>query len=361
MSPTIRRELVVITAVEWRNLIARREIRIAKNRIVSVADFDDSKSVSKLFGIAPFTKLGSSVDVFILELKENWLSSCPKNPDAPRESAFLHLDHVQNHHTVSAHDIDYYGQIGAKYGVILTSAILERQWADWTIRQKVSDSMRAADELLSSLKLPVREGPKRPDKTKWWDLASLSLHLSRPSKSKLTHAETFVLHVREIADRAANVRDSDAFRIAAVLEWIEIRTGKNPLNRTTRASVLPALQEAKAFAFEDCSSSTSAALEMLRQSFPKAFTQEISPRFIGFAARLETDARSLKLRQISLHNALEHMGRDGQDSRLLGFLVSIWLGVEHSNQLLMASTFQDLVEVQWETENMNQPKDSLRD
>jgi hypothetical protein len=115
-----RQTLLAINSTEWLNLCARGSIRMSKRRPVPVSTSASERDMEKVFATAPFTKLSSSVDIFVLEIEEEWAKSKRGHRSFPSEILQLNLADVIKHHPAALEHFEYYNDIGSKCGVNLS-------------------------------------------------------------------------------------------------------------------------------------------------------------------------------------------------------------------------------------------------
>lgn len=167
------RNLLAINSTEWRNLIQVGDIRISKRRIVKTSYQHTEKELFRVFSLAPTTKIGSSVDLFVLELSADWQSKCSKHDAFPPEIVWLSVSDVLSHHPVAKSDFEYFSTDAEKCGVQLASADFETQWRQWVESEKISISCKLADELQKLLGFEQSQSTKRIDGYKWRDVSKL--------------------------------------------------------------------------------------------------------------------------------------------------------------------------------------------
>lgn len=348
----IRQTLLAINSTEWLNLCARGSIRMSKRRSIVVNSPASAREMEKVFAAAPFTKLGSSVDLFVLVISDDWVAAKRGHRSYPSEILQLKISDVKGHHPVALEHFEYYKSIGIKCGVHLGDPIFEKAWVYWITNETIRASSDAADELQRAFHVNPSSGSKRADKYKWDDIARLVLRPNEAIKAKPAHVETLLSNIRKIADAVSPTRDSEQFYIACAIEWTDIRLNKDPLkNRVTKDTITSALANAKELPLGTPSEQTLAALNLIAKTFPKAFTEEISPVGVAHIVRLLTDARTKKLKAETVIEILNYHGSASAISTLATFVLATSLGIELTNQLVFATSQLNLVEIKWDSHN----------
>lgn len=345
--------LLAINSTEWLNLCARGSIRMAKRRPVLTSIPATDRELEKVFAAAPFTKIGSSVDLFVLVIDEDWAKAKRGHRSYPSEILQLNLADVKDHHPVAREHFDYYSNIGSKCGVHLADPIFESAWVYWITNETIKASCEAAEHLQRALIIQPSSESKRTDKYKWEDIARLVFRPNESIKAKPAHLETLLSNVRRIADAVSSTRDTDQFYLACAIEWIDVRLNKDPLKKKAHKDVLlPALAAAKELPLGATpSDQTTESLNLLTETFPKAFTDEISPIVVAQVVQLLTEARSKKLKPETVFRILNSHDRASATSTLISFVLATYLGIELTNQLIRATSQVDLVDINWDIPN----------
>lgn len=347
-----RQTLLAINSTEWLNLCARGSIRMHKRRPVTINNPPSEREMEKVFAAAPFTKLGSSVDLFVLVIEDDWPKSKRAHRSFPSEILHLNLSDVKEHHPVAVEHLEYYNNIGSKCGVRLADAIFEKTWVYWITNETIRASSDAADRLQRAFHIHPSSETKRTDKYTWDDIARLVLRPNEGIKSKPGHIETLLSSIRRIADAVSSTRDSEQFYLACAIEWTDIKLNKDPLmNKATKDALQEALTGAKDFPLGAPSEQTSATLRLVAETFPKAFTEEISPMTVAQIVQLLTEARTKKLKAGTVIRILQAQEGASTTSTLTSFVLATSLGIELTNQLIFALNQDDLVEISWDIPN----------
>ena len=344
-----RKTLIAINSTEWLNLCARGSIRMSRRRPVLTSAPPSNREMEKVFASAPFTKLGSSVDLFVLEVGNDWIKTKPGHRSNPSEMLLLSLSDVIEHHPVAAEHYDYYSNIGSKCGVFLADPIFEQAWLYWITNETISASFDAADRLQRSFQIHLSSENKRADKYKWDEIVRLVLRPNEPIKTKPAHIETLLSNVRKIADAVSSARDSEQFYVACAIEWIDLRLKKDPMKKkSSRELLLAAMASAKENPLGVPSEQTAQALEHLTTSFPKAFNEELTPLVVAHIVQFLTEARTKKLKPETVINILQRFDHKPPSATLITFVLATSLGIELTNQLIQATNQSNLVEMNWE-------------
>jgi hypothetical protein len=351
-SPISHQTLLAINSTEWLNLCARGSIRMHKHRSIQTSVFPTPKEMEKVFASAPFTKLSSSVDLFVLVLRDTWSKDAPKHRAFPSEVLMLKLNDVLSHHPVAEEHLGYYSNLGTQCGVTLDRPIFERDWTSWVLNETYKSAIEAAEILQGIFGFMKSSEVKRSDKYKWEEIAKLVLRPNEEVKKKPSHAESLLRGVREISDAVAAARDSEQFYIACAIEWIEFRTGKDPMKKKMdRIALMGALAKAKEKPIGAPSDETLLVLSRLANSHPKAFTEELSPLTISYAVRLLTESRSKKIQPSTAAQIFNSVDRNNSASTFLAFLLATSLGIELTNKLVIAFSHVDFVDMDWNVTN----------
>ena len=344
-----RKTLIAINSTEWLNLCARGSIRMSKRRPVLTSVPPSNREMEKVFASAPFTKLGSSVDLFVVVVGNDWVKTKRGHRSNPAEILQLSLSDVIEHHPVALEHFDYYSNIGSKCGVFLADPIFEQAWLYWITNETINASHDAADHLQRAFQIRLSSENKRADKYKWDEIARLVLRPNEPIKAKPAHIETLLSNVRKIADAVSSTRDSEQFYLACAIEWIDLRLKKDPMKKKpSRELLLAAMGAAKESPLGVPSEQTSQALEHLTNTFTKAFNEELTPLVVAHIVQLLTEARTKKLKPETVTSILQRLDHETSAATLITFLLATSLGIELTNQLIQAMNQSNLVEMNWE-------------
>lgn len=346
------RLLLVVNSTEWLNLCARKSIRVNRRRAISVPSVPSERQIDKLFALAPFTKINSSVDLFVLEINGEWSKSARRHRAGATDIVVLDLADVNSHHPVAQQDFAYYETLGSRCGVRIAGAAFEKLWSGWVDREVIASSLETAATLQSHLGVMPIGKTRRPDKYMWDDVGRLIVGTFRQHRPRPAHVETLLKEIRRIADAVAATRDSEKFYIACAIEWVNVRSRKDPLkNKKTRESLKEALSKTTDRPISEFSDETRSALELISLTYPKVFTDEISPIVVGLLVRLIGDSRSRRLKPETIYSALQLVGKDTASATLITFAVSLTLGVELTNQLIAATCSVDFADLNWDFVN----------
>ena len=348
----LRYTLLAINSTEWLNLCARGSIRMSKRRPVTVSNPASEREMEKVFASAPFTKIGSSVDLFVLVIEDDWVKTNQGHRSSPSEMLQLNLSEVKEHHPVALEHFEYYNNIGIKCGVQLADPIFERAWVYWITNETIRASSDGAERLQSAVRIHPSSKTKRADKYKWDDLARLVLRPNEPIKAKPAQIETLLSNIRKIADAVSSTRDTEQFYLACAIEWTDIRLKKDPLKKkATRDTLLVALTAAKELPLGAPTALTSEALQLLVDTFPKAFNAELTPMTIAHIVQLLTESRTKKLRPETFSRIIHSLDDKSASATLVTFTLAASLGIELTNQLIIATTQANVAPMNWELPN----------
>ena len=352
MNDSVKQALLAVNSTEWLNLCARGSIRMGKRRPVAVSNPPSKKELEKVFAAAPFTKLSSSVDLFILAIDQDWAKTSAKHQAFPSEILTLSLSDVLTHRPISQSHYDYYSKKVASCGVFLEDAKFESDWEQWIIKETIQASLTAASLLQRSFDLKLYTDLKRADKYKWEDIARLTIRPKDQIKTRPGHLETLLRNQRVISDAVAATYDTEQYFIACLIEWIEVRLRKDPMKKKPLSDILSsALANAKEIPFAAPSEQTLTAINSLSESYPQAFTEELTPATVIQVIRMVSDARSKKLKPESVINTINSFERSGSSASLIAFLIATSLGIELTNQLIHSSSHMEIMDIDWEVAN----------
>ena len=350
--PINKQTLLAVNLFEWLNLCARGSIRMSKRRPITTPINPTHRDLERVFAAAPFTKLTSSVDLFVLVIDNNWIKNSAKHRSYPAEILTLSVSDVLSHHPVSQADFEDFSNKGKTCGVVLDNAIFEAAWIQWTINETLASSIDAATRLQKYLGVPLSSSSKRIDKYRWDDLARLVLRPNETIKKKPAHIETLIRNIRQISDSAAATSECESFYIACAIEWIDLRLKKDPMRKKeTKQLLLSALENAKDRPLGALSDQTHSALRHLHESYPKAFTEELTPLVIAKIVRLQTGSRTKDLKPSIAISEINSLQNDSLAQTLVTFLLATSLGLELTNQLVLATSFDSPVDMNWDIPN----------
>ena len=322
---------------------------MSKRRPVTVSVPASEREMEKVFASAPFTKISSSVDLFILVIDEEWAKSKRGHRSNPSEILQLNLSDVKDHHPVAREHFEYYNSIGSKCGVYLAEPIFEQAWVYWIINETIKASCEAAERLQRALHIQPSSESKRGDKYKWEDIARLVLRPNAAIKAKPAHLESLLSNLRRIADAVSSTRDTEQFYLACAIEWIDVRLNKDPMKKkVTRDPLAAALANAKELPLGAPSEQTSAALTILEETFPKAFTEELTPMTVAHIVQLLTESRTKKLKPETVSRIFSTLDNNSSSATVAAFVLATTLGIELTNQLILATTQANQIPMNWD-------------
>jgi len=341
--------LLVVNMTEWMNLCNRGSIRMNKRRALRVNSQPSTREMNRVFASAPHTKLGSSVDLFVLVLDRNWTEAGKKHRVGLSDVLILDLAHVKSHHPVSQQDFGYFQSLGSKCGVDLSEAIFEDHWLKWVESETLVASCEAAIQLQKHFGVRPIDDVRRFDGYKWEEIAKLVLQPRIQIKSRPGHVETLLKQCRQIVDAVANTRDTENFYLASAVEWVIARSRKNPqTNPATKDALRVAFEKGKGVLSSGVSPDVRASLALIDATFPKAFSPEISSAVVGHVVRVIADVKNKKLNSQSVYSILEDVGRNSPAATLITFVISTLLGVEYTRRLIRTSQTVAFSEMNWD-------------
>jgi hypothetical protein len=347
-----RQTLLAVNSTEWLNLCARGSIRMSKRRPVTVSDPVTHRGMEKVFVTAPFTKMESSIDLFILVISNQWAKSTPRHRAFPSEVMTLSLSDVVSHHPVARDHLEYYRNIASQCGVHLDNAIFEESWLHWVTNETIQASLDSAESLQAALQLDASYRAKRSDKYTWGDIARLVLRPREPVKAKAALAESLLRNISTITDAVSGTRDTEQFYLACAIEWVDIRLGKDPTKtKAIREVVLAALDHARERPIREPSDETRAALDLLQVTFPKAFNDEITPVTVAHIVRLMAETRSKKLLPATVFAIFRSLDEGAPSAALINMVLATALGPELSLNLIRASIQANPMHITWDVPN----------
>ena len=348
---TSYRHLLAVNQSEWRNLIQIGDIRISKRRIVRTSYICTEKDLFRVFSFAPTTKIGSSVDLFVLELSADWTIKCLKHDAHPSEVVWLSVSDVISHHPVAKSDFEYFSTDAEKCGVQLASADFETQWRQWVESEKISISCKIADELQRLLGFEQSLTTKRIDGYKWRDVSKLVINPATKVRQKPGHLEQLLHSVNGIMHNSMGSKDFKSFQIACAVEWINIKLNRNVMKRKeVRDFLEPHIALTRDIPIEASDSSTAIALNYLKECFPRAFTDEVTPLAISSIVELIYDSKNKRIKADRILRIIRESSHGASTSSLLVSLVSSALDPAYGRQLIRSFSSVNLIDIDWSQE-----------
>ena len=346
-----KRILVAVNRTEWLNLLGQNQIRLSRRRPVAVGDRPSQKEMDRVFSLAPHTNVESSIDLFVLELKSSWESSMTNHPTGPPDVRILDRSNVTGHQVVAGEHLGYYSEVAGRYGAVLEKCEFENEWMDWAVREQLISAEACTRRLLQSINRGDAWTPKRADKYKWSDVGRVLLRPSTTVKTRPSHLDQLIKSCSEIADRTAGTRDHQTFHLAVLIVWIEIRTKKNPQKSKLHAArVKSVIEISRAEPFGPATSSTADAAAFFAESYPTAFTNELSPTTVS--AIVEVIHRS-RINDLSPERALQILrnpASTNEEASVLAFTIVASIGVERIGHLIRSSEFQNWIAPDWSSD-----------
>lgn len=345
------RHLLAVNQSEWRNLIQIGDIRISKRRVVKTSYTYTEKDLFRVFSLAPTTNIGSSVDLFVLELTADWPNKCLKHDAHPSEVAWLSVSDVMNHHPAANSHFDYFFPAAEECGVLLSPAEFETQWRHWDESEKISISCKLTDDLQKLLGFEPSLETKRIDGYKWKDISKLVINPATKIKQKPGHLEQLLRSINEIMHNAVGSKDFKAFQIACAVEWINIKLNRNIMKRKeVRDFLEPHITLTRDIPIEASDSSAAVALNYLKECFPRAFTDEVTPLAISSIVELVYDSKNKRIKADRILRIIRESSHGASTSSLLVSLVSSALDPAYGRQLIRSFSSVNLIEIDWSQE-----------
>lgn len=287
--------MLVVTATEWRNLCARRIIRMWTDRQVPFSGSPTAEETSRAFAAAPTTKLDSASDLLVLLLRDSSMSSAVRHPEHEMVG-YLRLSEVAEHHVLSEDVLAYYQAEGAKAGVHVSGGRFEAPWRHWALSESARDSIIGGGVLRATAARGL--GVDDPWALSLIDPDVLTLArraLGDRSVMSGTLLSELLSSSLEIDDAAASTRGTEAYFIVVALEWIERATGINCWDRPAVGSVVrEAVVAAKANGWDAphrLTNGTRAALDLMEAAAPHAFEPGLPPIAVAGVIRLRATAK----------------------------------------------------------------------
>lgn len=324
------RLLLVVTATEWRNLCARGSIRVQPARTVAASSTPSDAQLFSAFSTAPTTKPDSSVDTFVLEVRNEWPSTA-RSHDWNDGVSILELGDVVSHHLVADQDRGYYAPQAEAVGIDLSPDTYEPVWRAWTASEETDAALRAAVTLARQYGVDLSTSMER-----WRPVCravrtrNLRSHDLSPGFRKLLQ------EAAKIDDTAASVRGTQAYWVATALEWIEAATGVYPLDAVgaPRSAVTWALTSGRQVHWETpMIHEVSHALSAIQVASPDAFTEGIGAASVGQIVRLLVESRHHTPKPASVTAALKSASSSPDAAALVCVVASATLGPELVRQL----------------------------
>lgn len=344
--------LLAVNSTEWLNLCARGSIRMSKRRAIKVSTPATNREMERVFASAPFTKMESSVDLFVLQLSPEWPQPKSHHRAHPAEIFKLSLSDVLAHHPIASEHFNYYNNIALSVDINLDSPIYEGAWASWTFKEAIQASSEASEYLEDAFRFKPHGEIKKIGGYKWDEIAQLVLRPNETIKEKPGQIEILIRNIRTIADAVATTRDSEKFYLACAIEWIDVCTNKDPFQKKdTREILEQALDAATERPLGSPSEQTQGALEHLVQAFPKAFKTPISPILVANLVQLLTESRTRKLKTETVLRIFHSLDRTSDEASLISFVLATSLGIENTLQLRRALSANAPSDIDWDAVN----------
>lgn len=345
---------VVLTSTEWRSMLAFGDLRLPKRRVQEVGVPPGAKQRDRLFSWAPTTVLGDSNDTVVVELVDPWLERAERHPAHSSEIVVIALEHVFAHYSVSPESNAYLSADAEKEGVVLSTGRYETAWAEWVGLQQAAVDLAAARALVDTFGIQVDLTRKRQDGYAWHDIIRLARNSKTSVKTKPKHVEDLLRSVRPISNAIAGVHATSAFTLAANIEWVEARLGKDPFaNKAVRETLYAALEVGRTIEWSVDSGAcppVAEALKFLAETFPRAFSPEVSPEVVALTTRLVMSSKDQSLGPIDVASAIGHLRAAGshESAATVCVAVSGALGPLVSHRLARALATVNPTVLDWE-------------
>jgi hypothetical protein len=345
---------VAITASEWRALLGYGELRLARRRVQQLSEPVAAKESNRLFSWAPTTVLGDGNDLLVLDLVEDWASMSRKHPAHPSELLVIPFDAVKTHHCVGATYHAYLSGEAEREGIPLVHGQYDAVWSQWVSEQSTSHEVATAQELLGAFGIDVDLRRKRPDGYAWLDIIRLAKNSKTTVKPRPKQVESLLRAVRGISTAVSGVHGSTAFDIAVNVEWVAVRTGRDPLKKKAlREQIDTALESASQSPWSTQGSESESyieAIKMLEATYPKVYTGEITPSAVSHVIRQVMAAKDRTLRPMDFIGSIHALNGSSRDAAaLLCVAVSGALGPLISKRLIKSLQMVNPIELDWET------------
>lgn len=343
---------IAVTSAEWRSLIGFGELRISKRRAQQVSEPITPKESGRLFAWMPTTVLGDENDIVVLELANDWLEISKKASSHPAELILLSRGAVLSHHCVGPSSLAYLSSEAQREGIELQMGCYQSTWAEWAAEQISSQQIAAVEHLLKSFELDVDMKKNRLDGYRWQDIISLATNSKTVIKTRPKHVESLLRAVREISNSVSGVHSTEAFNIAVNIEWVAVRSGKDPLkNGKLREQIDGAIAVAKNSpwsATQQWNPSTAEAISSLETAFPKVYSDDIRPDTIVHIVRLVMAAKEHALLPKDFAVSMHHLMKlSPQAAILFGAAVAGALGPLMTRRLVRSLEMNNPMELDW--------------
>jgi hypothetical protein len=87
---------------------------------------------------------------------------------------------------------------------------------------------------------------------------------------------------------------------------------------------------------------------MLAETFPKAFTDELTPMTVAHVVQLLTESRTKKLKPETVSRIFYSLDSNSSSATVVAFVLATSLGIELTNQLILATTQVNQVPMNWD-------------
>ena len=327
------RLLLAVTATEWRNLCARGSMRVQPARIAVTSSTPTEAQLFSAFSASPTTKPESSVDTFVLELRNDWPATA-RTHDWNDSVSVLELGHVVSHHLVAEQDRGYYAPQAEEVRVALASDTYEPAWRAWTATEETDAALRAAIQLAGDHSIDLSTSLER-----WRPLSRAVSTRNFRSPDLPSNVRTLLQAATKIDDAAASVRTTQAYWVVTALEWVDAATGTFLLDAggtAPRQKIRWGISWGKQTHWErPMNRMVSNALKTIQSAAPEAFTEGISAATVGHIVRLLIESRHGAPEPASVTAAINSASSSPEEAALTCVIAAAALGPELIHQLRM--------------------------
>lgn len=344
----VSRNVVVLNRTEWLILCSEGRIRLNRRRLVPSQEIPTAREMHRAFALAPHTRTESAIDVFILEVSDEWERIAAKHRAAAPDVRVLNLDDVVAHRAASREHHAYYSGEARKFGVELAEPEFEKHWIDWCTHELVSGGTLGASRLIGALGNTFDYEKPRADRYQWHDVGRVVLRPSYVARPKPGHVDQLIRSWLDIADQVAGTRDLQTFHIAVLIVWVELRTKKDvQLHRRHANSIQQFLDTARTEPFGSPTNSTQEAFAYFESNFQRAFTQELTPLVVSGVLECLLTHRSGDLTPDRAYRILIDLASNHAGQALVAFVMSVNIGLGKTVQLSRAVGLNNWTSPTW--------------
>ena len=328
--------VVVVNSTEWRNLCARGSLRLHADRATSIGRPPDPAELDRAFASAPTTKIDSSLDLFVLEIRPDWRAGA-KTHRAHAEVAIFDIDDVVAHHLVDTEHLDYYTAEATRAGVSITGAAYESAWRRWVRAEVVDAALEAAGWLRDHF--AVADDDQVSCEGLAWDTVIRLTRGETTDDAATSRLAQLISSAPAIDDAAAAVRGTEAYLLACCVEWIDLRLhrdalAESPIDQMCRAA-LSASKKVEQDLQGPLAWETRWCLAALQSIYSDAFSPELPAAVLGPLVSLLADASFRTPSPESVRSTLEYVTREHPAAAdVICVIVAAVIGPELVRQLI---------------------------